>query len=142
MQNYKNHLRLYPFHHFLITPLTLVLFVWSCVKLIHGSGSLENRLFFFTFSLMLVFVTFLTRIYAIKNQDRIIRIEMRQRFFEIIGKSFSSFESQLKMGQVIALRFAGDDELEALTNRAVSENLSNKDIKLAIKNWKADEQRV
>ena len=142
MQNYKNHLRLYPFHHFLITPLTLVLFVWSCVKLIHGSGSLENRLFFLTFSFTLVLISFVARIYATKNQDRIIRTEMRQRFFEITGKSFSSFEIKLRTGQIVALRFAGDDELEALTNRAVSENLSNKDIKLAIKNWKADEHRV
>lgn len=142
MQNYKNHSRLYPFHHFLITPLTLVLFVWSCAKLIHGTGSIGNRLFFVLLTLTIVLISFVARIYATKNQDRIIRTEMRQRFFEITGKSFSLFENKLKTGQIVALRFAGDDELEALTNRAVSENLSNKDIKLAIKNWKADEHRV
>ncbi len=67
---------------------------------------------------------------------------MRYRFFDLTGKSFSEKEKQLKLGQVIALRFAGDDELTLLTEKAISENLTSTEIKKAIKNWLPDNNRV
>jgi hypothetical protein len=48
----------------------------------------------------------------------------------------------LRMGQIIALRFAGDDEYVELVKRAADENMQAKEIKMAIKNWKADHNRV
>jgi hypothetical protein len=50
--------------------------------------------------------------------------------------------TELKMGQIIALRFASDSEFLSLLEKAIRENLSNKEIKLAIQNWKADYDRV
>ena len=91
---------------------------------------------------VLMLVSLLTRMYATKNQDRIIRLEERQRYFEKTGKSFSEKESKLRKSQIVALRFASDEEWIELMEKAIAENLSSKEIKLAIKNWKADHNRV
>ena len=142
-QNYKNHMRLFPMHHFVATPLTVGLFIWSLTGL--GNLTADNTgevVFRILVSLALVLITFIARIYGLKNQDRLIRLEMRQRYFELTGKSFKTLENQLRLGQIIALRFAGDDELLSLIDRAIAEKLSSKDIKLAVKNWQADFHRV
>lgn len=67
---------------------------------------------------------------------------MRLRYFELTGNSFSALEEKLKLSQIIALRFARDEELLALIDKTMKENLSNKDIKKAIKKRKADLMRV
>ncbi|EMS31559.1 hypothetical protein C943_02214 [Mariniradius saccharolyticus AK6] len=85
---------------------------------------------------------FLARIYALKNQNRIIRLEMRQRYFELTGKSFKEKESQLRLSQIIALRFAGDAELLPLMDRAIKEKMKADDIKKAVTDWQEDRHRV
>ncbi|ASV29963.1 hypothetical protein CJ263_06855 [Maribacter cobaltidurans] len=80
--------------------------------------------------------------YATKNQDRTIRAELRLRYYILTGKKFETLESKLTMGQIVALRFASDEELPSLTVRAVNENISPKAIKESIKNWLSDEHRV
>jgi hypothetical protein len=77
--------------------------------------------------------------FALKAQDRAIRAEENFRHFILSGKPF---DKNLRMGQIIALRFASDEEFLALAQRAVAENLSAKDIKMAIKNWRGDYNRV
>jgi hypothetical protein len=142
-QNYKNHTRLFPLHHFVATPVTIGLFIWSLSGL--GNLTADNTgevVFRILVSFALVLIALIARIYGLKNQDRLIRLEMRQRYFELTGSSFKSMENQLRLGQIIALRFAGDDELPLLIERAIKENLSSKEIKLAIKDWKADYNRV
>jgi len=77
--------------------------------------------------------------FALKAQDRAIRAEENFRYHLATGKVFPK---ELRMGQIIALRFASDDEFVALTAKAIAENLSNKQIKELIKNWKADHNRA
>jgi hypothetical protein len=76
---------------------------------------------------------------ALKAQDRAIKAEESLRFFILTGKPMNS---DLTIRQVIGLRFASDDEYGALSNRAVKEKLSENDIKKAIQNWKPDTYRV
>jgi hypothetical protein len=90
-------------------------------------------------TVIFVFIAWYARTFALKAQDRAIRAEEGLRYFMMTGKAFPS---ELKMGQIIALRFASDSEYLALLDRAVKENLSNKEIKMAIQNWKADYYRV
>lgn len=142
MQNYKNHRQLNPFHHFVITPITLVLLVWSTIHFFNSDGTFNQNIFNVLISVCLIMIAFMARSFALKNQDRIIRMEMRQRYFEMTGKSFAEKEKQLRLGQIIALRFAGDEELMALIERAIAEKLTSKDIKMAIKNWQGDYRRV
>lgn len=84
----------------------------------------------------------LWKIYALKNQNRIIRLEMRLRYFQLSGKPFLHLEKKLKTKQLIALRFAGSKELIPLIDRAIQENLSPGEIKRAIKDWQGDYMRV
>jgi hypothetical protein len=80
--------------------------------------------------------------YAITLQNRIVRLELRYRYFSLTGKRLENFEQRLKDDQLFALRFAPDDELVALVEKTLFENLSGTEIKKAIKNWKGDYNRV
>ncbi len=80
--------------------------------------------------------------YALTLQDRLVFLEIRYRYFVITGNRFENFEEKLNKSQIFALRFASDEELFSLTNRAVSENLSASAIKKSIQNWRPDNQRV
>lgn len=80
-----------------------------------------------------------SRIFALKAQDRAIRAEENLRHFVLTGKLLPS---SLTVGQVVALRFASDAEFVALAEKAAANNLSGKEIKQSIQNWKADFYRV
>lgn len=142
-QNFKNHARYYPFHHFIITPLTLVFLGWTVNKSnFDTSESTSESIYFLILALIIVILPLLGRTYALKNQNRIIVMEMRLRYFHLTGKSFYEKEKDLRTSQIIALRFAGDDELLGLVEQAISKKLSNKEIKMSVRNWKGDYSRV
>ncbi len=142
-QNFKNHARYFPFHHFIVTPLTLIFLGWTVnISNFESSESTSESIYFLILALIIVLLPLLGRTYALKNQNRIILMEMRQRYFHLTGKSFYEKEKDLRASQIIALRFAGDDELLTLMDQAISKKLSNKEIKMSIKNWKGDYSRV
>jgi Family of unknown function (DUF6526) len=89
------------------------------------------------FALLILF--WFTRSFALKAQDRAIRAEENLRYFAITGKLL---DSRLRMGQIVALRFAPNNEFIDLAHRAVEEDLKPADIKRAIRNWKEDHNRV
>jgi hypothetical protein len=140
-QNFKNHRRLNAAHHFILTPLTSGLFVWSIVHWTKEEDKSVATWMVLT-SFALILITLIARSYGLKNQDRIIRMEMRQRYFHLSGSPFTEKEKQLKLSQIIALRFAGDQELLELIDRAIQEKLTPTDIKKAITDWVPDENRV
>ena len=90
-------------------------------------------------SVVFILIAWFTRIFALKAQDRAIRAEENLRHFVLTGKLLPS---SLSVGQVVALRFAPDAEFPALVEKAATGNLSQKEIKLSIQNWKADFYRV
>jgi hypothetical protein len=143
LQNYNNHARYYPFHHFVITPLTLILLGWTVSKSDYSTAENSSEsLYQLLIALILVLLPLLARLYALKLQNRMILNEMRIRYFHLTGHSFSEKENQLKLGQIIALRFASDSELPDLMQKAIDKGLSPKEIKKQIKNWKGDYRRV
>ncbi len=145
MQNFKNHTRYYPLHHFVVTPLTLVYLIWTLYNLLTAVGSgvrVSQGFYHLIGAVTLLLLPVLARIYALKNQDRVIRLEMRQRYFELSGKSFREIESKLRLSQIVALRFAGDKELLPLVERTMKEGLRSKTIKQFIENWQEDKRRV
>ncbi|MFY7965616.1 MAG: DUF6526 family protein [Chitinophagaceae bacterium] len=139
-QNFKNHSRFVPLYHFFTYLLLLVILVGTTMNCCKGScgGCLTNVLIG-SLAFATIFVAYFARAFALKAQDRAIRAEENLRYFAMTGKLLPT---ELRMGQIIALRFANDEEWLALINRAVAEKLSSKDIKLSIKNWKADYNRV
>lgn len=142
-QNYKNHARIYPFHHLVVTPLSLIFLGWTVYRMdFSTSESILTGAYMMLGAITLAMLPLLARIYALKTQNRIIVMEMRQRYFHLTGLPFYPKENQLRLGQIIALRFAGDEELLPLIEKAIKEKLSPKEIKLQVKDWQGDYRRV
>lgn len=139
-QNFSNHTRFDKLYHFTIVPLVLVGLIGSMVNF----AALRPETHYVSALLVLVFfllflVAGLSRIYSLKVQDRVIRAEENFRHFMLTGKPL---DTNLHIRQIIALRFASDAEFPALAKRALSENLSARQIKEAIKEWRGDYYRV
>jgi len=142
-QNYANHIRWYPWHHYVFYPIVTALIT---ITLIFGIKDEANRMLWMMFSVIIALITGLSLMlrqhYALINQNRIVRLELRFRYYVLTDKRFEVVENKLSSGQIYALRFAPDEELPGLVERALKENLSGDEIKRAIKNWLPDEMRV
>lgn len=142
-QNYGNHTRYNPFHHFILTPLTTVYFGWTIAKMDFSSQeTILESAYLFIGAFVLVSLPLIARMSALTLQNRIIINEMKNRYFHLTGKTFEEKEQNLTLGQIIALRFASDEELLELMDRAIAEKLKAKEIKQQIKNWRGDYIRV
>jgi uncharacterized membrane protein len=137
-QNYRNHRRFHPLFHYILSLLLLITLVGSIVFVIKNGISLSSILLL-AIVVILAIMFLLIRTYPLKAQDRAIRAEENLRHYVLTGKLL---DTRLTMGQIIALRFAGDTELPELSAKAASQNLSPDDIKKQITNWKADFNRV
>ncbi len=80
--------------------------------------------------------------YALGNQNRIVRLEFKLRYFELFGTRSDVVEKQLSFDQIAALRFANDKEYIQFLDRALLEGLKGDEIKKSIKDWQADNERV
>lgn len=142
-QNYKNHRKFYPPHHFIYLPILIILEIFGIYKIWDNP---ENQLTWILFSIvifLLFYLAFMTRQhYALGLQNRMVMLEFKQRYFEIFGQRSDEVTDQLKFSQIAALRFAYDDEFKELLGRALKENISGDEIKRSIKNWRADHQRI
>ena len=134
-QNFKNHGRYDPKFHFFLIPLCLLCLIASVIHVVHERTSPNVLLVPVTFALLVA--AFVTRLYALQNQDRIIRLEeqirLRRLGFDPAG---------LTIKQLVALRFAPDAEVSGLAARAKVEPLTPKQIKEAVVNWKPDLDRI
>jgi hypothetical protein len=142
-QNYSNHGKYYASHHFIFYPVTAVLMGLS----IHFAGKYpESKLEWYMFAAVVFLIAWLSFMvrqhYAIIPQNRIVRLEMRLRYFQLYGKRFEPIEAKLRFSQIAALRFASDEELPLLLERTLQENLSARSIKKLIADWQADHMRV
>lgn len=136
-QSYRNHTRFDPAFHFVAMPLALILFVGSVVHLIVSFSWLAGWTVVLSIVLLLALVKI--RQYANKVQDRVIRAEENFRHYLLTG---APLDARLTTGQIIALRFAADDEFPALCKRALEENLGADQVKKSIRTWRADWFRV
>ena len=141
-QNFDNHIRKVPKTFYLAALLALIVFITSAIyacTCCNSSGGFTVYILLTSLALAVIFTTYFSRIFALKAQDRAIRAEENLRHFAMTGKLL---DAKLTLSQIIALRFASDEEFVQLAQKAVNENLSNKEIKQAIKNWKGDYYRV
>ena len=143
-QNYQNHRKFKPdapFQVYLyIFVITLnILATGNLCRALYMANERINAILFILTGLSLLAGYFVFRSFALKAQDRAIRAEENLRHFALTGKLL---DKSLQVSQVIALRFAPDEEFIELAERAAKEKLSNADIKKVIKNWKEDNYRV
>jgi hypothetical protein len=139
-QNLANHGRLDPPFHFFLLPVVAVLWIASVVFLVRHPG--WEHLWGLLLVTALAVTAVKARTYALKVQDRVIRLEQRLRLAVLLPESLRPQIAKLSEGQLIALRFASDEEVSGLVQRALSENFSRADIKKSIKNWQPDYWRV
>ncbi len=143
-QNYKNHNRLVPLYHLGLLAIIIFILVVSIMNLVrYGHGKSMNiwyaPVMFLAIAVSMLIQFWYSRAFAARVQDRAIRAEENLRNFALTGKLL---DPALRMDQVIALRFAPDEEFITLTQQAKAENLTNKQIKQRIQNWKADHHRA
>ncbi|MEI7026849.1 DUF6526 family protein [Paenibacillus sp. y28] len=141
-QNVDNHKRFDPLYHPLLMPGSFVVFILVLVYLFTSFSAGENRLLsviLLLFSLCLLVVVMKLRLYALCLQDRIIRTELQLRYYMLTG---GTLPGSLTLKQIIALRFASDEELAGLAARAAEEGLAPAQIKKAIRSWQPDHLRV
>jgi len=139
-QNFKNHSRFVIGYHGVTFLAIVALLIGSVINLVKSSSdSLYVSSLLVLVPVILLVVFFYARSFALKAQDRAIRAEENFRHYLLTGKPLSD---KLTIRQIIGLRFASDEEFLALVDKAITENLSEKEIKQQVKNWKADNYRV
>ncbi|MEJ1241034.1 DUF6526 family protein [Chryseolinea sp. T2] len=137
-QEYSNHRHLVPSFHFLTLGALVVLLIGSVVYLFVASPWLL-ALLIIVMTLAITSIGLHARSFAIRAQDRAIRAEENLRYFILTGQRLNQ---SLSLPQIIALRFASDEEFVALTARALEQNMKPDEIKRAVKNWRPDYHRV
>jgi hypothetical protein len=142
-QNLKNHARFHPPFHFFILPMLLLNFIFSIyVTIRHWPEHWALHLWWIAMSIVFFVMAGLSRNAALTVQDRVIRLEERLRLHALLPAEDRAHIDELSVKQLIALRFASDDELPALAHRTLTQNLEPKAIKQSIVNWRGDYHRV
>jgi Family of unknown function (DUF6526) len=157
-QNLANHSKIVPmFHLFLLPVLALNLIssiIWA-VRILGRSHGIEGQSRAIEVSVLvsvitsllvsvgLIVLAFLARVFALGVQDRVIRLEERLRYQQLLPEDLKQRINDFTINQLVALRFASDAELPALARKVLDGNInSRKAIKQMIQTWRADYQRV
>ena len=149
-QNYSNHAKIVPAFHFVVVPVVFLNLIWCVIfgiKLLgNASFGLASRIggaMLILDAIALVVLAFLARLFALGVQDRVIRMEERLRFWQVLPEDLKTRINEFTISQLVSLRFASDAELPELARRVLDERLnSRKAIKQMIQNWRADYQRI
>jgi len=145
-QSYSHHTRWDPLFHFFIVPVfalaVIVVIVHVAVEHIYRWHHPLHGFLLLLLALAVLAAVFKIRLYSLKVQDRVIRLEERLRLASLLPEPLRSRIPELTESQLIGLRFASDAEIPALVQRALTEKLSAADIKKSIKTWRPDNWRV
>jgi hypothetical protein len=139
-QTLANHGRFDPIFHFFLAPVALIMVLASIYEAIKDPGYMTGA--HVVVALWAFLALFRIRSYALKAQDRVIRLEERLRMEKLLPESLKSRIGELTEKQLIALRFASDAELAALVEKTLSGNLDQKAIKESIRDWRPDYFRI
>lgn len=139
-QSYANHRRYDPIFHvfaFGIIGISLLIALWQLVK-----NPTLTALWLFVFLAAVLVLLFKVRLYALKVQDRVIRLEERLRLQQLLPEPLRSRVGDLTEDQLVGLRFASDGEVSDLVTQALDEKLPREEIKKRIQSWRPDTFRV
>ena len=141
-QSYTNHTKWVPTFHFFVVPVMVLNVVQSIVKLARHWFYWDGLVGVLVALALLIFV-FNARLFALRVQDRVIRMEERQRMARLLPGDLQVRIMEFTLGQLVALRFASDGELPELARKVLADRISSrKVIKQMVKNWRADYLRA
>jgi hypothetical protein len=144
-QNYANHAKFVPGFHFVTFGILTINLIWSLFRLFWGVPGIPvpDRLLNVAVAVALALMAWYLRVFPLKAQDRIIRLEETLRLERLLPADLKPRIGDLRPGQLIALRFAGDDELPALTRAVLAgEVTAPGEIKKRVQSWRADHFRM
>jgi len=140
-QTYANHTRLHPLFHFFLAPGALILLILTIINVFQHYPRMDAWILL-VMAVLFFTALYLVRSYPLRAQDRIIRLEERQRLEALLSAEFVPRIRELTEAQLIALRFASDSELPALVDKVLTTKMPARDIKKAIVIWRPDTFRV
>jgi len=141
-QNFSNHVRWVPTFHFFVMPVFVLNLGWSIYRLIRP-GFTWDGLIHFLMALALVIFMFNARLFALRVQDRVIRMEERQRMSTLLPDDLKARIGEFAPAQLVALRFASDEELPVLSRKVLNDKLTDmKAIKKMVQHWRGDYLRA
>ena len=136
-QNLSNHAQYTPAYHYVTVPLVLAYMLWALWRALENST--PDNWFFFLGAVGLTCAAAVSRLMALKVQDRVIRLEERLRLMQILPPDLQQHVLRLRASQLVALRFASDEETPALVREIVANpGITPKEIKQRVKNWRGD----
>ncbi len=139
-QNFKNHSRFDPLFHGFLAPVLIANLVIAIIYLVHHPHF--HAAWLVVLSIAAFVLTFKVRTYSLKVQDRVIRLEERLRLEALAPEEWHRQIYRLTEDQLVGLRFAADEEVVELAKQALEHNLTRKQIKERIKDWRPDHWRV
>jgi hypothetical protein len=144
-QNYANHTKLVPGFHFATLGILTINLIWSLFRLVWGLPGVPffDRLLNVAVAVALGLLAWYLRIFPLKAQDRVIRLEERLRLERLLPADLRPRIGDLRAGQLIALRFASDEELPDLTRAVLAGEVTEPgEIKKRVRTWRADHFRM
>jgi hypothetical protein len=143
-QSYANHRQYVPGFHFVAFGILFLNLLWSLWRLFTGSAlPLPDRLWAVAMAVAFLLLAWYSRTFPLKVQDRVIRLEERLRLAQLLPSDLAPRISELSAGQLLALRFASDEEVAELTRKVLAENIrSREEIKKLIRSWRPDHLRA
>lgn len=145
-QSYASHARYVPGFHFVTFGILVVNLVWSLYRLFRPYEEgvpVFDRILAVLVAGGLIALAWYARIFSLTVQDRVIRNEMLARLAAALPADLRPRIGELRRGQLVALRFAGDEELPELTRQVLDGKLNKGDeIKRAVRAWRADHLRA
>ena len=141
-QNFSNHVRWVPGFHLYVMPVMALNFGWSIYRWKVAGFSLDAFINMLTAAALIMLMLY-ARQFALKVQDRVIRLEERMRLEKLLPADLKPRIEEFTSGQLVAMRFACDAELPALARKVLAENIQGgKAIKQMVQTWRADYLRA
>jgi hypothetical protein len=140
-QSFKNHAKFFPPFHFVVLPIFLINIVSAIVHLVREFSA--RSMISLLVAIALLLLAFSARIMVLTVQDRVIRLEMRLRMQQVLPVDLRARIGEFTVGQLVALRFAGDAELPELARKVLQDKIADrKAIKQLVRDWQPDNLRA
>ncbi len=140
-QSFANHTRIVPPYHMVAFPILVINLLWSAYRAVRNFSPDTVVSLLLAFALVIIFL--FARLFTLTVQDRVIRLEMRLRLEKLLPADLQPRIPEFTVSQLVALRFASDEELPSLARRVLTEHIiERKVIKQMIQKWNPDHLRA